>query len=192
MVLDSILTFPEDAGKPAEAAQVDVKPVKKYANKTVCWKKMFPDATETWAEVFNNKEDERVKKCEEEFSLLDKEYRLLKKAWDEAHPAEKAAVDAANANVKTKKDGNYGKKSKKRARKVEEDEDDSGLSIDLREYIRTTVYKLFQNDKKAYVERKQVYRELLSALDSGEVPVTETKDEVDRIIDEITTTNFTE
>lgn len=196
MDLDYIPTFPDAAGDATAAAPnattTDVKPAKKYANKTVCWKKMFPDATETWAEVCNNKDDERVKKCEEEYSIHDKGYRLLKKAWDEAHPEEKAAVDAANANVKTKKGGNYGKKSKKRARKIEEDEDDSGLAIDLREYIRTTVYKLFQSDKKAYVERKQVYREILSALETGEIPVTEAKDDVDRIIDDMTATNSAE
>ena len=65
MDLDCFPTFLDAAGDATAAAPnattTDVKPAKKYANKTVCWKKMFPDATETWAEVCNNKDDERVK-----------------------------------------------------------------------------------------------------------------------------------
>ena len=182
----ALTDFNVDAPVDQPASAVEAKPIKTYANKTFCWKKLYPEATETWAEVCNNKDDERVKKCEEAFSQSDKVYRQLKKAWDEAHPSEK--TDAANASTKAKKGGGAGKKSKKRARKVDDDEDDTGLAMDLSEYIRATVYKLFQSDKKAYVERKQIYRELITVLESGEVPATEHKDEmldVDAIIDSV-------
>lgn len=164
------LEFPDlDASAPTQAG--GDRPIKKYANKTFCWKKMFPDATETWAEVSKNAEDERVKQCDEEFSKHDKEYRQLKKEWDAAHPKEKAQVEESLGNIKTKKGGNYGKRSKKRARAADEDEDETGIEPRLREYVRGQVYAAYAEDKNAYLKRKKLYRTVLEALDSKTVPV---------------------